>query len=308
MTVETPQNEKTSVNNEINLQEKNTKRACTALDQILFQKIPVLDHGFIVVVDYMGDDESIANSARVSYGKGTKKGSSTKGLLNYLMKHDHTSPFEMCDLKLHLKMPIFVARQWIRHRTASVNEYSARYSILSDEFYVPEQNKLQKQSQTNNQGRDDANLVENPQKMQDFFQQDNRQCYDHYDQMIEADLTRELARINLPISVYTEFYWKINLHNLLHFVRLRADEHSQYEIRVYAQIILEKIIKPWVPIVYEAFINHQFGAKKISQKEIAVLKSFLQNKPLSQKESGLSKRDWNTLIKIFEIKSQEGDD
>lgn len=276
-----------------------TNRVCTEIDSMLGQKMPVLDHGFITIVDYMGDDEAIVQSARVSYGKGTSKKSNTAGLINYLMKHNHSSPFEMCDIKFHLKMPIFVARQWLRHRTASVNEYSARYSILSNEFYTPEQTQITKQSSSNNQGRSDE-ILENANEIRETLINDSQQCYENYNQMVDSGYARELARANLPVSVYTEFYWKINLHNLLHFVALRADSHSQYEIMKYAEIILDQIIKKWVPITYDAFMNHNFNGKKMSAKEIIMIQQMIKGAKTSQEESGLSKRDWSALMDIFD--------
>jgi thymidylate synthase (FAD) len=220
------------------LQTKNTTKRATvqALEEILYTPIPVLDHGFIRVVDYMGDDSSIVQAARVSYGRGTKKSLEDKGLINYLMRHRHTTPFEMCDIKFHIKLPIFIARQWIRHRTASVNEYSARYSILSNEFYVPEKANLSPQSKVNKQGRS-TNTVpdEVADRVLSIIKNDSVNCYNHYVEMMNEDaagnvidennigITRELARINLTLNTYTEWYWKINLHNLLHFLALRAE-------------------------------------------------------------------------------------
>ena len=230
-----------------------TKRATVpALEEILYEPIKVLDHGFIRVIDYMGDDSAIVQAARVSYGKGTKQLNQDKGLINYLLRHYHTTPFEMCDIKFHIKLPIFIARQWIRHRTASVNEYSARYSILGNEFYLPESANIASQSAVNKQCREGDSLPkEAAEKVLAILEEDARQCYGHYKELMNADeegniidenatgIARELARMNLTLNYYTEWYWKINLHNLLHFLRLRANPYAQYEIRVYAEKMLE---------------------------------------------------------------------
>ena len=213
--------------------------------------IPVLDHGLIRVVDYMGDDRAITQAARVSYGAGTKHVSSDEGLIRYLMRHWHSTPFEMCEIKLHVKLPVFVARQWIRHRTANVNEYSARYSILDREFYIPAPEHLAAQSKQNNQGRGETLQGEEAARVLDILKGDSARAYDHYEAMLSQDgqagLARELARMNLPANVYTQWYWKVDLHNLFHFLRLRADPHAQYEIRVYADAICE-VVKDWVPM------------------------------------------------------------
>ena len=238
-------------------QQHKTRRVCVeSLEDIIYKPIQALDHGFVRVVDYMGNDASIVQAARVSYGTGTKKTSQDQSLINYLMRHRHTTPFEMCDIKFHIKLPIFVARQWIRHRTASVNEYSARYSILGKEFYIPEQQHIAPQSTLNAQGRSDSTMSEEEAlQVLQILKQDSLRCYENYEYMMNTDsegtmidetrmgLSRELARMNLTLNYYTEWYWKINLHNLLHFVSLRADPHAQYEIRVYADIIMDIIME-----------------------------------------------------------------
>lgn len=289
-----------------------TKRATVeALEKILYQPISVLDHGFVRVIDYMGDDTAIVQAARVSYGKGTKQISQDRGLINYLMRHRHTTPFEMCDIKFHIKLPIFVARQWIRHRTASVNEYSARYSILGKEFYIPAVENLAGQSKTNRQGRsDEAVPPETAAEVLDLLKRDAETCYDHYIHMMNEDeqgnvinedrigITRELARMNLTLNYYTEWYWKINLHNLLHFLALRADSHAQYEIRVYAEAMLD-IVKAWVPYVYEAFEEHRLHGATLSKTGLEVVKRMIAGEAVSQEASGLSKREWSELMTVL---------
>lgn len=284
------------------------------LEEILYQPFQVLDHGFVRVVDYMGNDSSVVQAARVSYGAGTKKVNADKGLINYLLSHRHTTPFEMCEIKFHIKLPIFIARQWIRHRTASVNEYSARYSIMEDEFYIPRSEALSPQSKVNHQGRDESKPLspEQQKKVLELLKQDARQCYDHYLEMINQDskgnivdeskdgLARELARINLPVNCYTQWYWKIDLHNLLNFLFLRADAHAQYEIREYANVMLD-ITKKWVPHCYEAFIKYRQTGKEFSGAAIEVLKRKLKGEKISQEESGISTREWDELVKIFDF-------
>ena len=296
------------------LETKNTTKrvVAPALEEMLYKPIPVLDHGFIRVVDYMGDDSSIVQAARVSYGRGTKKSLQDKGLINYLMRHRHTTPFEMCDIKFHIKLPIFIARQWIRHRTASVNEYSARYSILSNEFYVPERVNLSAQSTINKQGRSDDELPDDvADKVLALIKDDSEKCYRHYVEMMNEDdkgniidentvgITRELARMNLTLNHYTEWYWKINLHNLLHFLALRADSHAQYEIRVYAQAMLD-VVKAWVPYAYEAFVEHSMNGTNISRKGMDVIRQMIEGKEVSQESSGMSKREWSELMALIE--------
>jgi thymidylate synthase (FAD) len=293
-----------------------TKRLVSSeLEKILGATIPVLDHGFIRVVDYMGNDQAIVDAARVSYGKGTTKVSRNKGLINYLMRHRHTTPFEMCEIKFHVKLPIFVARQWIRHRTASVNEYSARYSIMKGEFYIPDVEKISSQSSGNNQGRSDVPLPnEQSSDVIETLRNDAIQCYQHYLTMMNHDdegktidetktgVSREIARMNLTLNQYTEFYWKINLHNLLHFLSLRADSHAQYEIRVYAMKMLE-IVKSWVPYTYDAYTQHVLESSTFSCKAMEVIRKMVRNEHVTQSDSGLSKREWNDVmvcLKLFE--------
>lgn len=282
------------------------------LEKILYQPFQVLDHGFVRVVDYMGNDSSVVQAARVSYGAGTKKVNADKGLINYLLSHRHTTPFEMCEIKFHIKLPIFIARQWIRHRTASVNEYSARYSIMEDEFYIPKATALAPQSKVNHQGRDESKPLSPAQQKRvlELLKNDAKQCYDHYLDMINQDaagnvvdeskdgLARELARMNLPINCYTQWYWKIDLHNLLNFLFLRADAHAQFEIREYANIMLD-ITKKWVPHCYEAFIKYRQTGKEFSGAAIDVLKRKLKGENINQEKSGLSSREWGELEKIF---------
>ncbi|WP_392506193.1 FAD-dependent thymidylate synthase [Rickettsia sp. 2024-CO-Wats] len=289
-----------------------TKRVTVpALEEILYEPIKVLDYGFIRVIDYMGDDSAIVQAARVSYGKGTKQLNQDKGLINYLFRHYHTTPFEMCDIKFHIKLPIFIARQWIRHRTASVNEYSARYSILGNEFYLPEPANIASQSAVNKQCREGDSLPQEvAEKVLAILEEDARQCYGHYKELMNADeegniidenatgIARELARMNLTLNYYTEWYWKINLHNLLHFLRLRADPHAQYEIRVYAEKMLE-IVKAWVPFTYEAFEEYRLQGANISRKGLAVIKRMINGEKVTHETSDMTKREWEELMKIF---------
>lgn len=270
------------------------------IDAIIGNKIDILDHGFIRLIDYMGDDSSIVQAARVSYGKGTKSVSKDAGLIKYLMRHKHTTPFEMCDIKLHIKCPIFVARQWLRHRTASVNEYSARYSIMEDEFYCPKGDKIGKQSTSNNQGRESNDFCkERIELITSEINNANKIAYMDYDNLMNScELTRELARSVLNLNVYTQFYWKINLHNLLHFLRLRADSHSQYEIRVYAEAILD-IVKKWVPLTYDAYVQYYQDSVNLSKNAFEVVKKLINGEQIEQKDSNLSKREWQELQDIL---------
>ncbi|HJK86500.1 MAG TPA: FAD-dependent thymidylate synthase [Candidatus Megaira endosymbiont of Nemacystus decipiens] len=290
-----------------------TKRITVqAMEEILYKPLPVLDHGFIRVVDYMGDDSSIVQAARVSYGKGTKKTSQDRGLINYLMRHKHTTPFEMCDIKFHIKLPIFIARQWIRHRTASVNEYSARYSILSNEFYIPEKIHLTPQSTVNKQGRSDQNIPEaRADEVLQILRDDAVHCHKNYISMMNEDeegniidentigISRELARMNLTLNTYTEWYWKINLHNLLHFTALRADSHAQYEIQAYGKVMMD-IIKRWVPFVSESFEEHVVHSSRISRKGMDVIRSMINGEKVDQESSGMSKREWSELMDVLQ--------
>ena len=283
-----------------------------SLEEILYKPLLALDHGFVRVIDYMGDDTAIVQSARVSYGKGTKKISNDKGLIKYLMRHWHSTPFEMCEIKLHVKLPIFIARQWIRHRTANVNEYSARYSILDKEFYIPSVENLASQSQINKQGRAENLSPEEAEKVIELLKSDAEQTYRNYEVMLNENsdgetldessmgIARELARMNLTLNTYTQWYWKIDLNNLLHFLALRADAHAQYEIRVYADIILD-IVKKWVPVTYEAFEDYRVGGTQLSAKEILILKKIIKGETVDPDAEGISKREWGELQKKFDL-------
>ncbi len=272
------------------------------IEKILYKTIPVLDHGFVRVIDYMGNDSSIVQAARVSYGAGTKQVNEDRGLINYLMRHGHTTPFEMCEIKLHVKLPIFVMRHWVRHRTANINEYSARYSVLSREFYIPELSKIASQSKTNKQGRSDDQMNQAAKtEIVDTLSEFSEKAYEKYSHMLDdLGLTRELARTILPVNVYTEMYWKIDLHNLFHFLRLRADSHAQYEIQCYANVILE-IVRSWVPFAYDAFINYRKNSVSVSKKCIELNKQMLKGEKISQEMSGLSKGEWREFIEAFDL-------
>jgi len=268
------------------------------MEKHLYVAHPVLDHGFVRVIDYMGDDAAICQAARVSYGKGTKSVSNDKGLIRYLMRHWHSTPFEMCEIKLHVKLPVFVARQWIRHRTANVNEYSARYSILDREFYIPAPEQLAAQSTTNNQGRGAPLSPEQAARVLDILKSDAARCYDHYEEMIgEVGLARELARMNLPANIYTQWYWKVDLHNLFHFLRLRADAHAQYEIRVYAEAIA-KVVADWVPAAFGAFEDYRMGGVTLSAQAIDCIRRMLKGEDVTQENSGMSTREWREFQEV----------
>jgi thymidylate synthase (FAD) len=295
-------------------QSNSTKRVTSPeLEKVLYEAIPVLDHGFIRVIDYMGDDTSIVQSARVSYGKGTKKVSTDEGLIRYLMRHWHSTPFEMCEIKYHVKLPIFIARQWIRHRTANVNEYSARYSILDKEFYIPAKEQLSAQATNNRQGRGD--LITGPQadEVLKILKDDAVRTYDNYEKMLnerfdgtiidekKSGLARELARMNLTLNSYTQWYWKTDLLNLMNFLFLRGDSHAQYEIRVYAEKMLDTV-KKWVPITHAAFLDYRVGAAHLSSKGLKIIKSMINGTKISYEDSGLSKREWNELMEVIDKK------
>jgi len=301
--------------NQLRTQKSETLRPVSSeLEKVLYQAFEVLDHGFVRVVDYMGNDSSVVQAARVSYGAGTKKVNADKALINYLLAHRHTTPFEMCEIKFHIKLPIFVARQWIRHRTASVNEYSARYSIMEDEFYIPHPQHLAAQSKINHQGRDESRVLnaEEQKRVLQILKEDAKKSYDHYLEMINQNvdgtpidaekdgLARELARMNLPLNCYTQWYWKIDMHNLLHFLKLRADSHAQYEIRVYAEIMLD-LVKKWVPHCYEAFMKNQKTGKNLSGPALEIIRTMLKGKKIEQEESGLSAREWGELMNLLEV-------
>ena len=281
-----------------------------ALEEVLYQAIPVLDHGFVRVIDYMGDDAAVVQAARVSYGKGTKKVSEDKGLIHYLMRHRHSTPFEMCEIKFHVKLPIFVARQWIRHRTANVNEYSARYSILDREFYIPGPEQLASQSAANRQGRGDVLTGAEAARVLDILKQDSGTAYDHYAEMLnetetgetisaeKQGLARELARMNLSLNFYTQWYWKIDLYNFMHFLSLRADPHAQYEIRVYADAMLD-VLRKWVPLTADAFDQHRLHAITLSKSALAAVKRMLKGETVTLETSGLGKREWSELQAVL---------
>ncbi|MEM7732426.1 MAG: FAD-dependent thymidylate synthase [Pseudomonadota bacterium] len=268
----------------------------------LYTAHEVLDHGFVRVVDYMGDDNAICQAARVSYGKGTKSVQNDEGLIRYLMRHWHSTPFEMCEIKLHVKLPVFVARQWIRHRTANVNEYSARYSILDREFYIPAPEHVAAQSVVNNQGRGEALTGDEAARVLEILKADSTRTYDHYEEMINQDgqqgLARELARMNLPANIYTQWYWKVDLHNLLHFLRLRADAHAQYEIRVYAEAMC-KIVADWVPFAYAAFEDYRLGGASMSATGLDCIRRMLKGEEVSQETSGMSKGEWREFQAVL---------
>lgn len=272
------------------------------MEQHLYTAHPVLDHGFVRVVDYMGDDAAICQAARVSYGRGTRSVQNDEGLIRYLMRHWHSTPFEMCEIKLHVKLPVFVARQWIRHRSANVNEYSARYSILDREFYIPAPEHLAAQSSTNNQGRGEVLQGDEAQRVLDLLREDAMRSYDHYEAMLSQDgqqgLARELARMNLPANIYTQWYWKVDLHNLLHFLRLRADMHAQYEIRAYADTIC-RIVADWVPAAFSAFRDYRMDAVSLSAQGVAALKRRLAGEDVTQENSGMGAREWREFQEIW---------
>jgi len=296
----------------------NTTRRPTvaALEEVLFTPQPVLDHGFVRVVDYMGDDAAVVQAARVSYGRGTSKLRDDRGLIRYLMRHRHTTPFEMCEIKLHVKLPIFIARQWIRHRTANVNEYSARYSILDREFYLPEPSQLGEQARTNRQGRGNALTPAQSARVLELLRGDAERCYDHYEELLneapgegggigssperpprregEPQLARELARMNLTLNYYTQWYWKVDLHNLLHFLSLRADAHAQYEIRVYAEAI-GRLVERWVPQSWEAFVDYRLSGALLSRPELEAVRALLRGETPDYAALGLSPREQREL-------------
>src|SRR5271167_3061236 len=288
-----------------------TRRATVpALEEILYEPLPVLDRGFIRVVDYMGDDAAIVQAARVSYGRGTRKVSEDRGLINYLMRHRHTTPFEMCEIKYHVKLPIFVARQWIRHRTANVNEYSARYSILDNEFYLPAPDQIAGQSSSNRQGRGDVLAPDQAARVLDLLREDSLRSYRDYAALLNEDeagnvtdpsrtgVARELARMNLSLNFYTQWYWKTDLHNLLNFLSLRADPHAQYEIRVYAEAMLGTLAR-WVPMTHAAFLEYRMNAALISATALASIRRLLAGESITPEASGLSRREWRELMALL---------
>ena len=287
----------------------STKRVTVkALEKILYKSFKILDHGFVRVIDYMGNDTSIVQAARVSYGKGTKKLNQDKSLINYLISHRHSTPFEMNEIKFHVKLPIFVARQWIRHRTANVNEYSARYSILDKEFYIPKEENLKPQSKSNNQGRSGDLSRTEIKSYSKIIRDNSRIGFENYSKLLNEDesgrmiddskkgLARELSRMTLPLNSYTQWYWKIDLHNFMHFLSLRFDPHAQYEIRVYAEVMME-ILKKWVPLTYEAFVSNRLNSLTMSSHGIEYIKSLIKKRKNIPKN--ISKRELETINKIF---------
>ncbi len=316
-----------------------------ALEEILNEPFRVLDHGFVRVVDYMGSDNAIVQAARVSYGKGTKRSSTDAALIRYLLRHRHTTPFEMCEIKLHIKLPIFVARQWIRHRTANVNEYSARYSKMAQEYYIPEPEYLksvldeQKQSRrereaqldlfepvqqepalslaaqstSNKQGREGRLTEAEVHDSLSRLHWVSSRTYGVYKNLLNENddgekiredrlgIARELARSVLPVNYYTQFYWKCDLHNLLHFLSLRADkQHAQYEIYEYANVILEKIVRRWVPVTYQAFQDYVHQAESLSAGALDVVRRMIGGEQVTQDSSSLSPREWRELMTILD--------
>ncbi len=281
-----------------------------ALEEMLFEPVPVLDHGFLRVMDYMGDDGAVVQAARVSYGRGTRRVSEDRGLIQYLMRHHHTTPFEMCEIKFHVKLPIFVARQWIRHRTANVNEYSARYSVLDNEFYIPAPEHLAAQSATNRQGRGALLEGAEAERVLTLLRQDAERAYADYNELLNegedggkrdqdrSGLARELARMNLPLNFYTQWYWKIDLHNFMHFIALRIDPHAQYEIRAYAEAMAE-VLRRWVPLCHDAFVEYQLKGARLSATAVKLVRRLLAGEAVTQPESGVSPREWRDVMAIL---------
>ena len=294
--------QKEDIKNQRNNFNKTRRAISEGMEENLYLIHKVLDHGFVRVIDYMGNDTSIVQAARVSYGEGTKKSRDDKSLIFYLMRHWHSTPFEMCEIKLHVKLPVFVARQWIRHRTANVNEYSARYSILDNEFYIPKSENLASQSSSNNQGRGDVLEGEEANKVIQILKSDSLRSYKSYEKMLSKEnkkgLARELARMNLPTNIYTQWYWKTDLHNLFNFIRLRNDLHAQYEIRVYAEKIAE-LIKNWVPFAFEAFEQYQLNSSHLSSNGLSCIKRLIKGEDVSQENSGMGKREWKEFCEII---------
>ena len=294
---------------------ETSRSTVEAIEALLYTPIPLLDHGFIRVVDYMGDDGAIVQAARVSYGRGTRRVSDDRALIRYLMRNRHTSPFEMCEIKLHVKLPIFVARQWIRHRTANVNEYSARYSILDREFYVPSVEVIAAQSSSNRQGREDVLPEQEAVRVQDMLREDALRAYDHYEELLNegprgepldtgrTGLARELARMNLSLNFYTHWYWKVDLHNLMNFLSLRADPHAQYEIRVYAEAVLDQILRKWVPLTYEAFLDYRLNSRSFSGPALSIVRAALRGRrediEALKGSVNMATREWRELMEAL---------
>ena len=268
------------------------------LEKILYKEYKVLDKGFVRLVDYMGSDESVVQAARISYGRGTKSVSQDAALINYLMRHSHTTPFEMCEIKFHIKLPIFVARQWVRHRTANVNEYSARYSVLDHEFYIPEYDQIAKQSEDNAQGRGSNLSDEDAKYVADLLVHDSNMVYETYNKFLEKGVSREIARVNLTLNYYTEWYWKIDLHNLLHFLKLRSEANAQYEIRLYAKTMLD-IVKKWVPLTYTAFVEYCLESQNFSKSALDVVRKLIAGEKIVREDTSIGKREWRELMAIL---------
>ena len=270
-----------------------------AAEALLDQEIPVLNKGFVRLVDYLGGDQRIVQSARVSYGAGTKSFRQDRGLIHYLLKHEHTSPFEQVVLTFHTKMPIFVARQWVRHRTARLNEISGRYSVMKDEFYLPEPDQVRFQSESNKHARSDEALpLAEAMQIIEAMEAELKAVYANYESMIEKGVARELARANLPISLYTEWYWQIDLHNLFHFLRLRMDAHAQYEIRVFAEA-LAQCAQAVAPLAYEAFEEHILGSVRFSRAECEALAALMDGRPVALEGKKLAEFE----LKIAAVRS-----
>lgn len=265
-----------------------------AAEEILDKKYSVLDHGFVRLVDYNGGDQRIVQSARISYGDGTKSYRQDKGLINYLMRNDHSSPFEMVNFTFHVKMPIFVARQWVRHRTAKLNEISGRYSVMSDEVYRPDREHINIQSESNKQGRAEVVNDQLAKEVMDGFAKDKELIFNQYNSMLDSGIARELARIDLPLSLYTEMYWSMDLRNLFHFLKLRLDPHAQYEIREYANTILDMVEKV-CPIATDAFKEHNLNATNFSLSETNAIKQMLNGEECPLK--GRSKEIFEEKLK-----------
>lgn len=282
--------------------ERTGRVVSEGMEALLNVPMEVLDHGFVRVVDYLGNDSSIVQAARVSYGAGTKKAREDEGLIRYLMRHRHTTPFEMCEVKFHVKLPMFVARQWIRHRTANVNEYSARYSILDREFYIPDREHLAAQSPLNAQGRAEQLPDGEAERVLEILRTDSATAYDHYEQMLSQEgqrgLARELARMNLPSNIYTQWYWKTDLHNLFRFISLRADTHAQYEIRAYAEAI-GRIVSQWVPTAWRAFEDYDLNGVHLSSAQLDCIRRMLRGEGVAVETSGLSPREWRELQSVI---------
>jgi thymidylate synthase (FAD) len=268
----------------------DTKRpTIAAAEEILGSYFPVLDHGFVSLVDYMGSDDDVERAARVSYGFGTRKVSQTRGLVRYLRRHRHTTPSEMVEFKLHCAMPMFVARQWIRHRTASVNELSARYSLMPLLFYTPEQEQFELQSRSNKQGREGGASQEVYREAVERWERLRADAGDAYSWMLEEDVARELARIDLPVSTYTQWYWKIDLHNLLHFLTLRVDSRAQWEIQQFARVIAG-MVKRVAPLSYEAWVDYELGSEPLTRVERDLLSRVVEGD-----DNGIRARDGASL-------------